>query len=159
FADLRRDAYERYTQRNRDVFQTEDWALHWSTLAVCIIVGGIGLLSQTFSVLPVQPWIWLRPWQWYWQPPSSEDAILIASALFAVGLAFVTDWRSDSLIEGLSPQIESDDVQRAKMEGLLRDDYSAEDFKVLRRFLTQKGVFIFRSLPNGLFSASAFASG
>lgn len=158
FANLRRDSYERYTQRNRDVFQMEDWALHWSTLGVCIIVGGIGLLSQTFSLLPVQSWVWLRPWKWYWHPPSSEDVVLIASALFGVGLVFVTNWRSDRLLAALSPQIESDDVQRAKMEGLLHDAYSAEDLKALRLFLTQKGLFIFPSLPNGLFSASASAS-
>jgi phosphorylase kinase alpha/beta subunit len=154
YSSFRGDGYERFAQRNRKVFDTEAWALHYSTYVVCIILTGIGLFSQTFDELS---WRMPFPWKWPWQWPANDDLILIVAGLAGLLLSVYTNKRSERLIDALAPPVDSDEVQNIKMGGLLRADYTAAELKELSNFLAQKGVFIFKSLPNGLFAASGSA--
>ena len=199
YADLRQDIYERYTQRNRSIFQTEDWALDLSTYGLCLLLALIGLFSQTFEkmslewphkeglILIVTGLIGVGLYRLvavklkvskelvylmyavcsmvalfglvsaFFQTPDGEDKILFVAGLAGFEVALLMNCRANSLIQALTAQTDSDEVQNVKLGGLLRAEYKAEELKALWSFLTQKGVFIFKSLPNGLFSASGSA--
>lgn len=167
YANSREDAYERYTQKNRKVFETEDWALHYSTYVLCLVVIGVGCLAQTFDAIAPNGLMWLHPLQWTWKWPSKDDAVLIVSGLAGLGLSWFTWKRAEQLLGRLTTQIEAREpkVSTSSASGsqvtsavtLLRPQYTAQEFNALRSFLTQKGIFIFQSLPNGLFSASGSA--
>ena len=158
YADLRGDIYERYTQRNRSVFQTEDWALYYSTYVVCFLLVGLGLFSKTFEGLSwqwVSSWQWLDPAQWPWHHPAKEDALLMFAGLLGFGLSLYTNAKSKRLIETLSARADSHEVQSLKLGGLLRAEYTATQLQALASFLMRHRVFLFKSLPNGLFPAAA----
>ncbi len=144
YAESRRDLYERFTQRNRAVFEMEDWALYSSTYGVCFLLLCIGYLSQTLAT---------DSWQW----PSLEDVILIGAGWAGIILSWCTSKVSKRLIENLAPVTDAPETRNRKMAGLMRAEYTAAELNRLREFLEQKGAFLFKSLPNGLFPAAASA--
>ncbi|VTR70562.1 Glycoside hydrolase 15-related protein (modular protein) [Desulfosarcina cetonica] len=156
YANVHGDSYECFARHNKMVFRSEDWAQRWSTYAICLAVGGIGLLRQTFYKFEPSEQTWLLFWQWYAQP-SKEDGILIASALFGFVLAMFTNRKCRGLIKTLSPPFHLPEYQNRKLGGLFRAAYTPDEFQALRVFLDQKGVFLFKGLPNGLFSAASSA--
>jgi phosphorylase kinase alpha/beta subunit len=153
FAMCRRDPYERFVQGKRDVFDTEDWALHGSTLVVCFIVILIGEFSLLVGSLS-------KPTgQDFWQWPLVENLILVLAGSVGFWLSLYTSKISKEQIESLARQTDTQSIQNRRIAGLLHADYMAADLSVLRGFLEQKGVFIFQSFPNGLFPAAAALSG
>ena len=46
---------------------------------------------------------------------------------------------------------------KGKLAALLRAEYPAKEFRALSGFLAEQGVFVFHSLPNGMFSAAGSA--
>lgn len=150
YVQFRRDEYERFAQRNREVFKTEDWALYWSTIGICFIlytVGGIlgdfGAQGSDFGILRLS---------------FKEADIVMWAAILGLALSIVTTYRAERLIKNKLGVREEQEPQTEAVATFLRSSYTGPVLAQLADFLTEKGVFLMQSLPNGLFSAAASAN-
>lgn len=154
FANECRDTYERFTQRNRQVFKTEDWAQHYSTYVVCMIVAGIGLFGRTFAAHADYPSSWHWP---AWHGPDKMDLVLVLAGV----LGFILSWRANSkstaFIDSLSAVEAPRPLEVSPLETLRREHYAGGELSALAEFLKCQGVFQFKSLANGLYSAAGSA--
>jgi hypothetical protein len=82
FYAKRNDHYETFVSDNRTVFVMEDWALYWSTYAICLILILIGSSSQTPALC----------WRW----PAGENLILVLAGSVGIVLSFIIHLRSNT---------------------------------------------------------------
>ena len=105
----------------------------------------------------------LLPADLLWQWPFWEPMFLIlagASGAVAAGYTLATAKRliADLSLETDVPEPRKPDApgrQNPEIVALMRPAYDPAQLTAVRDWLTQKGVFIFQSLPNGLFPAAA----
>ena len=150
YAEMRHDLYERYTQRNRNLYQSGDWAVHYSTYGICFVVAAVGLVRQYLLPPDVRSFL-----HWPLTMPILENDILISAALVGLISACLTQVATQRLMKKLTPVADLSRAESTSLDSLMRDAYDAQQFEALNTFIMQKGVFIFHSLPNGLFPAAA----
>jgi len=206
YGSLCGDQYECFADRNRAVFQMEDWALNGSTKLICGLITSIGLvlflrfLSEPDNVELLWSWpFWpavlflaaglyqtggmlaagKKPGDYQvllttgsiviiegallsqlpvsnlWQWPFWEPVLLILAGTTGFMAANYTLAASKKLLEKLTFPPAEPAERSPQLVALLQPAYVPAQLTAVRELLTQKGVFIFQCLPNGLFPAAA----
>jgi hypothetical protein len=83
-----------------------------------------------------------------------ENAIPLFTALIGFALAILATRRSRWLTQAWALRADLPKFQKVHLGDLIRPSYTAAEFQALRTLLCEKGVFVFKSLPCGLFSAA-----
>jgi len=150
FRTVQRDAYESFVQINRKAFTLEDWALYWSTIAACAVVALTGgcMLSAAGFLISNSPWDRLVP------------GVLIGAGVLGILISLLTRRRFRSMTRLRTLPVDlffTLAVKNRSLSSHLRPLYTSRELVSLHQFLTEKGTFLFRSLPNGLFPAAGAA--
>ena len=156
FRTARQDAYETFVHDHRRVFDLEDSALSWSTMAVCLLVAIVGVAFEFPEMFGVPA----AKLDLCSAPAAAIGKILTASGGLGLLLSLLALWAYRSRVKLLVPQSDLFSmlaVQNRALIPYLQRRYTSIGLATLRQFLTQKGTFVFHSLSSGLFPAAGSA--
>ena len=95
YANVGHDLYEQFVRQDRKDFRMEDWALYWSTYAICLILILTGFLLQTRDRL-------------CWHRPQGENLILVLAGSVGIALSIIIQLKargSKKRIENLKSDV------------------------------------------------------